>query len=307
MLRQALASIRALEGPDLTFEILVGDNGSAQETPAIAGEFGAIYLRTSIRGPSAARNVGFRAATGEYIAFLDDDDVWLAGNVRPHIAHLELTPALDAIIGQAIYTDSSLVPIGSPWPKEAPPGGNQLLRRMLSGYFPQIGTALARASVKSTIGEFDESLIGGEDLDWLLRIARRKRLGFIATPCILLRGRHAGSYDSLQRSRIKYDRQVFFRHALPEWRIWKSPLDFFRAYAGTLMHFYQYFVDIAVAQAARGERYNSLRAIATAFRIFPARAAFHLIAPRPLRKALWDSILPRRFHRAPRRRSGLRM
>jgi len=49
LLRQALASIRALEGADLTFEILVGDNGSASETRAVVEEFGAVYLNATTR------------------------------------------------------------------------------------------------------------------------------------------------------------------------------------------------------------------------------------------------------------------
>jgi glycosyltransferase involved in cell wall biosynthesis len=303
LLRQALASIRALEGPDLTLEILVGDNGSAPETPAIAAEFGAIYLKATTHGPSAARNVGLRSATGEYIAFLDDDDAWLPGHVRPHIAYLESNPALDVVIGQAVSTDPNLVPIGSPWPEEMPRDRNRLLRKMLGGFFPQIGTALARTAVRDIIGEFDETLIGGEDLDWLLRLARRDGLGFIAAPCILFRGRPTGSFDALQRNRIGYDRRVFLRHALPEWRIWKSPRDFSMAYSGTLMHFYQYFIDGAIEGAARKERYKAVRAIATAFRIFPIRAAYHLVAPRPLRKALLAAVLPQR--RQTRRRSNL--
>jgi glycosyltransferase involved in cell wall biosynthesis len=300
LLRQALASIRALEGPDLAFEILVGDNGSAAETPVIAEEFGAIYLKASTRGPSAARNVGLRVATGEFIAFLDDDDVWLPENVRPHIALLQSNPALDAVIGQALYADPTLVPTGSPWPEEPPRDSSQLLRRMLSGFFPQIGTTLARTAVQNTIGEFDETLMGGEDLDWLLRMARKSRLGFVATCCLLVRLRPPGSSDALQRIRIGYDRRVFLRHALMEWRIWKSPLDFSKAYSGTLMHFYQYFVDAAVERVARGERYNAIRAIAVAFGIFPFRAVYHLIAPRPLRKAFWTAILPRRRKMQPR-------
>ena len=294
LLREALTSIRALEGPDLTFEILVGDNGVSTETWTIAEEFGAIYLKASTRGASAARNVGLRVATGEYLAFLDDDDVWLPGNVRPHIALLDANPTLDAVIGQAIYTDPRLVPIGAPWPQDVPGASNQMLRKMLSGLFPQIGTAVARMAVRKRSGEFDEALIGGEDLDWLLRLARRRCLGFVAAPCILCRARPAGSYDALQRQRISYDRRVFFRHAVPEWRIWRSPLDFSKAYSGTLMHFYQYFVDAAVERAERGEGKNSLLAIATAFGIFPFRAAYHLIASRPLRKAFWSSIAPRR-------------
>lgn len=293
LLRQALASIRALEGPDLTFEILVGDNGSTPETPAVAEEFGAIYLKAVTRGPSAARNVGLRAATGEYIAFLDDDDVWLPENVRPHIAHLEQNPALDAVIGQAVYADANLVPIGSPWPKEAPRGKDQLLKKMLSDFFPQIGTCIARIRVRKSVGEFDETLIAGEDRDWLLWVARRRGLGFVAKPCILFRERAAGISDSQQQERAKYARRVFFRHALPEWRLWRSPLDFSKAYAGTLMHLYFHFVDAAVKRAMRGERKDALRAIAATLGIFPIRAAYHLVAPRPLRKAFWASIAPR--------------
>jgi glycosyltransferase involved in cell wall biosynthesis len=296
LLREALISIRALEGSDVTFEILVSDNGTAPETSAVAKEFGAIYLKMSTRGPSAARNLGLRAATGEFLAFLDDDDVWLPGNVRTQIALLDADFTLDAVIGQLIYADSQLVPIGSPWP-DRPGEGDQLLRKMLSGFFPQIGTTLARISVREKIGEFDETLIGGEDLDWLLRIARKRRLGFVSTPCILFRGRPSGSYDSLQRTRIGYDRRVFFRHALPEWRIWRSPLDFSKAYSGTLMHFYKYFVDAAVARAERSERQAALRAIATALGVFPLRGAYHLIARQPLRTAFWISIAPRRWSR----------
>jgi glycosyltransferase involved in cell wall biosynthesis len=292
LLRQALASIRALEGADLTFEILVGDNGSASETRAVVEEFGAVYLKAATRGPSAARNVGLRAATGDYIAFLDDDDVWLSENVRPHIACLESSPSLDAVICQFVYTDPNLVPIGPPCPESIPRGANQLLKKMLSGFFPQIGTVLARTAVRDTIGEFDESLIGGEDLDWLLRIARKSDVGFVATPGLLFRTRPRGSSDALQRQRIAYDRRVFFRHALPEWRIWNSPIEFAKAYAGTLWHFYQYFIDAAIERAARGDRHSSLRAIRSAFGVFPFRTAYHLIARRRLRHAFWTAIRP---------------
>ena len=278
----------------LPWRNIVGDNGLGPETVAVAEEFGAIYLKASTRGASAARNVSLKAATGEFLAFLDDDDVWLPGNVHPHIALLDLHSALDAAIGKAVYTDPHLVPCGVPWPKDTPADGDQLLRSMLSGFFRQIGTTLARTIAREKIGNFDETLIGGEDLDWLLRLARKKRLGFVATPCILFRGRPAGSYDALQRKRISYDRRVFFRHALPEWRIWRSPIDLSKASAGTLMHFYRYFVDAAAERAERGERRHALRAIATALSIFPFRGTYHLIAPRPLRKAFWASIVARR-------------
>ena len=63
-LRGALASVRALEGPDLSFEILVGDNGATPETAAVVAEFGGLYAKTDVRGCPAARNLAMRRMTG---------------------------------------------------------------------------------------------------------------------------------------------------------------------------------------------------------------------------------------------------
>jgi hypothetical protein len=163
---------------------------------------------------------------------------------------------------------------------------------MLGGFFPQIGTTVCRAGIHKLIGEFDATLVGGQDLDWLLRIARRRKLGYAHVPSVLFRARRFGTYDALQLMRVGYDRRVFFRHAIPEWRIWPSPRAFTRAYSGTLMHFYDYFVGAATTRSEHGQRMATLSAIAGAFRVFPLRATYHLLAPRPLRRALMLSMLP---------------
>ena len=199
-------------------------------------------------------NERLRLATGDFIAFLDDDDAWLPGNVRAQIAVLDADPALDGVLGQAVGTDPDLKNPSAPWPERHPGVGDALLRTMLSGYFPQLGTLVVRRRVRDLVGLFDETLIGGEDLDWQLRIARRRTLGYVETPCMLFRGRAHGTYDAIQYDRLAYDRLVFFRHSVPEWRIWPSPLAFLRAYQGTLQHFYWYFVTIMIAAASRGQK-----------------------------------------------------
>jgi glycosyltransferase involved in cell wall biosynthesis len=287
LLRQALVSIRALEGPDLTFEILVGDNGSAPETPAVAEEFGAIYLPVQTGGPSAARNAGLKVAGGEFIAFLDDDDVWLKDHVRSHVELLDSKPSLDAVLGQVISTDPDLEALGQPWPEENPGDGDELLKRMLSGYFPQIGSVIARGNICEQIGLFDDSLTGGEDLDWLLRIARRRKLGFVSVPAMLFRTRPHGVYDALYRRRAYFDRVVFLKHALAEWRIWKTPRRFFQAYTGTLSFFFWYFNSVALEYAQRGNKKAALKAIGSAYYIFPLRAFYYTVSARNLRKALF--------------------
>lgn len=299
LLREALASIRALEGETYAFEILVGDNGSAPETQAAAEEFGALHIKVERTGAGAARNAGLMAATGDYLAFLDDDDAWLPGHLRDQLSLLDARPELEAVIGQVIYADYDLNSLSSePHPTEMPQSADDLLRRMLSGYFPQIGTLVARASLREAIGPFDETLLGGQDLDWMLRIARRRTLAFAPVPCVQFRGRPYGTYDALQLRRIKFDRTVFLRHALPERRLWQTPIRFLRAYEGTLRHFYHYFVDAAVTRSAEGDRPGTFRAIAGAFRVFPLRASYHLIAPKELRKALLTSLLPWRARMA---------
>src|SRR4051812_34163168 len=69
LLREALASIRALEGPDVSLEIIVGDNGGLPETVEVVREYGAWHLPVERAGAGAARNVALQAATGEYVAF----------------------------------------------------------------------------------------------------------------------------------------------------------------------------------------------------------------------------------------------
>lgn len=285
-LPQALASIRALEGPEYTFEILVGDNGFAAETRLIAEKFGANYIKVDRTGAGAARNAGLEAATGDYLAFLDDDDVWMSTHLRDQLAILDARPDVDAVIGQAVSTDAALQPISKPWPQESPGEGDELLRKMLSGFFPQIGTTVARIQVREMIGSFDEKLIGGQDLDWLLRIARRRTLSCALAPCVLFRQRPPGSYDALQRKRVGFDRRVFLRHALPEWRIWGSPKAFIKAYSGTLIYFYWYFVWAALDRANAGQRVAAARCVISAIAILPWRAAYDVVAPGALRTAI---------------------
>ncbi|HYD88943.1 MAG TPA: glycosyltransferase family A protein [Vitreimonas sp.] len=294
-LRQALASIRALEGPDLEIEILIGDNGACPQTQLIAEEFGARRVEAREgEGASVARNAALRAATGDYIAFLDDDDCWVATHLREHLDLLDIRPDLEAVMGQVISADHQLRRVGAAWPAEPPDDGDELLRRMLSGYFPQIGAVVARRGVREKIGGFDEKLIGGEDLDWLLRLARQHQLAVIPVESVLFRGRPLGVYDNLQLLRSRFDRKVFLRHALPEWRIWESPAHLWLAHYGTLKHFYRYFVDAAARRAARGERAGALKAIWFAFQVFPLRTLYHLFKWRRLRIAFLGAVLPRR-------------
>jgi glycosyltransferase involved in cell wall biosynthesis len=292
-LRQALASIRALEADDVTFEILVGDNGSDPESRKVASDFGAIHIPVSEKGAAAARNAGLKAATGEFLAFLDDDDIWLPSHVRQHLAILDANPEIEAVLAQVIAVDNDLRELDEPWPVRAPTEPDALVKAMLGGYYPQIGATIVRTSVRDAVGLFDLALLGDQDWDWQLRVARRRKVSYLKLPCVLFRQRPPGSYDALRLRRLGYARKVFLRHAVPEWREWGSPRAMMSSYRDVIWQYYEYFVDAAVARAEAGEP-GVMRAIVGAMRVFPARAAFHLVAPKPLRKALFTSLLSHR-------------
>lgn len=285
-LRQALESIRAIEGADLHLEILVGDNGSSQETTGVAEDMGARHFKVSRNGAGAARNAALEAATGDFIAFLDDDDVWLSGNIRAQLSVLDANPDLEGVLGQVVCTDQDLRPTMSAWPSESPGEGDDLVRAVLSGYYPQLGATLVRASVARAVGPFDEALLGDQDWDWHVRLARRRKLGFVAEHCVLFRQRPPGSFDTLRLRRLGFARQVFFRHAWAERALWKDWRSMLGAYREVLWQYYVYFTEAAAERARAGDRQSARRAIWGAFRTFPLRAAYHLVAPKPLRAAL---------------------
>ena len=290
-LRQALASIRALEADDLTFEILVGDDGDDPRTRGVCAEFGAKHLPVSENSSGAARNAGLVAATGDLIAFLDDDDVWMANHVRPHLAVLDARPEVEAVMARVMPVDEELRATGGPWPLTVCAEGDESVRAMLSGYFPQIGATIVRASVREAVGAFDVALLGGQDWDWQLRVARRRKTAYIADPCVLFRQRAPGTFDALRLQRLGCGRRVFLRHALPELRVWPGLRAIARSYRDVLWQHYAYFVEAAVDRAEKGEP-GVWRAIWGAWRTFPLRTTYQLIASTPLRSAMQTALMP---------------
>jgi glycosyltransferase involved in cell wall biosynthesis len=271
LLREALSSIRAIEGPDLQFEILVGDNGQLPESRIVAEEFGCLYFSTTREGAAAARNLGLAHASGDFVAFLDDDDVWTRDTIRPHLAIMDADPGIAAAFGQIVYVTQDLEPVSQPWPENRP-SADTLLVTMLSGYFPQIGATVVRARVARIVGLMDETLLFAQDWDWQLRIARAHRVAFVNQTCVLSRVRALGSFDDTQMLRTRYIARIFRRHAIPEFKRWTTPRAFLKAYVAVNTHIYDYFIRTAVDRAKAENKRAARQAIYRAFRINPVRA-----------------------------------
>ena len=157
-LREALESALAVYGEEL--ELIVVDDGSWDRTPEIARSFGAVqYVRQEQAGPGAARNRGVQQACGEWLAFLDSDDVWTSEH-RLLRSWLGERPECAGVFGLVEQFISPELP-----PHEA--------RKLLCPSGPQRGQLpgclLLRRSVFEQVGPFSCDYRAGEFIDWCLR------------------------------------------------------------------------------------------------------------------------------------------
>jgi len=171
---EAIRSVQAQTHRDV--EIIVADDGSTDNTRDIVSQFGqgVTYLQLPHRGQAAAtRNAGLRAAEGEYVAFLDSDDLFLPGKLALQLAVLEQHPEAGLAYSNGyFFRDDPQVPIGRTLDGLPTPTGDALAD-LLRGNFLTSPVVLVRADCLDVVGLFDErpEFFAVEDYDLWLRIA----------------------------------------------------------------------------------------------------------------------------------------
>jgi len=195
------------------FEIIVVDDGSTDGTRAVVLSMGGAvrYIHQTNAGPSAARNAGLAAARGEFICFLDADDLWLRGKLSAQVAFMDAHPDVHLIFADSEeFEDNgiqchSLVPsaIISAGANSPIPGAYQKL--LVENFIPT-STVMARRACFTEIGCFDATLRASEDRDLWSRIAAR--FAIACQPQVLGRKRVVPSsvsrdVETTLRSRIR--------------------------------------------------------------------------------------------------------
>jgi glycosyltransferase involved in cell wall biosynthesis len=157
----------ALDQSGVEVEVCVIDDGSTPPL-SLAGDDERVSLirHESPRGPAAARNAGLAATTGELVAFLDDDDVWLPGKLRRQVEALNAAGPGTVMVasGFELWDGERLVASVLP-PPDLNSGG------LLAHPCVCPSAALARRDAIVIVGGFDESLVRVEDWDLWLRLA----------------------------------------------------------------------------------------------------------------------------------------
>ena len=196
VLRDAIESALTQTAPDVDVEVIVADDGSTDDTAALAGEYGdrIVYLFQPNTGAAAARNLGVMAARGDYIAFLDSDDVWLPGKLKAETALFEQSPEAGVIASDAeAWSEDRLVQaswltgrgmsITSPAPFLLPVDSTM----WLNGSMFATSSITIRRSCLRTLGDapFDLELRRMED--WLLEIRLFRYCRILVLPALLTR------------------------------------------------------------------------------------------------------------------------
>jgi hypothetical protein len=169
-----LASIRAQQDPD--HEVIVVDDGSADDTGDVAERLGATLVRQANSGPAAARNNGVRAARGRWLAFVDADD-WLMPSYLVRMRGLlESRPGVGLAYCDAWSYDEASGRVhrrsamGPYRPAVPPTDPEAFFLALLRTNFVYVAAAAPRAVIED-LGGFDESLLGTEDWQMWMRIA----------------------------------------------------------------------------------------------------------------------------------------
>lgn len=180
MVRQAVETVLAQDYASIEV-IVVDDNTDPAEQQAVRdalagfGDHVVVMANARTKGACGARNTGIEHARGAYIAFLDDDDLWLPGKIREQVALLERTSFIGSFCG---YIDVDMAFNHARRCRSSRP----VLKRehALAGECPtSTSLVLVRKSALVTAGLFDESLPSFQDFDMWLRCLTQGDFGYV--------------------------------------------------------------------------------------------------------------------------------
>ncbi|MDX6608722.1 MAG: hypothetical protein QOF85_647 [Solirubrobacterales bacterium] len=176
-------------------ETIVVDDGSTDRTAEVACAYGGVTLIAQENsGPSAARNRGFSASRGEFVAFHDSDDAMTPDKLAVQVGHLIDNPGVGCVLAEQelLIEPGAELPFwvaGTKVETVMPPRPPELSDEPL--VHPM--TMVVRRATFGQIGGFDESMRAAEDFDWMLRAAEEE-IGIARLSNVLLRRRvRAGS------------------------------------------------------------------------------------------------------------------
>lgn len=176
---RALDSVLAQTRP--ADEIVVVDDASIDETADLARSYDGVTVITLDRrhGASGARNVGIRAAKGEWIAFLDADDAWLPTKLEKQIPAILSDPQISLVFCASDEFAADGEPLGDTYRGCAVTSGEKAWKALLAANFVATPTVVAPRRLLLDLGGFDETLKIAEDQDMWIRLSLAGQFAYV--------------------------------------------------------------------------------------------------------------------------------
>ncbi|MFH1684349.1 MAG: glycosyltransferase family A protein [Candidatus Margulisiibacteriota bacterium] len=220
MVQEAVASVLAQDFQD--YEIIIVEDGSdnlqSMFRPSAMKETVRYYYRPH-KGVSAARNFGASVANGDYLAFLDSDDLWDKKKLSKQLAYLRQHSEY-----KICYTNESWFMSGSYLNQKEKHRKyeGQIFDKCLPLCIISCSSILMEKQIFFELGGFDESLPVCEDYDLWLRMSARHPIGYLDEPLVNKRGGHpeqlSRAYWGMDRFRIKALEKLLNRKITDEQR-----------------------------------------------------------------------------------------
>jgi glycosyltransferase involved in cell wall biosynthesis len=206
ILRRAIDSVLNQTYKD--FELIIISDGCIDNTDEIIASYADLRIsfltHEKSRGASAARNTGIRASTGQYIAFLDDDDEWTPDKLEVQIHVIEQSPPEVGLV----YAWMEYIENGKKRYIRAPKLRGDIFAEMLDKQaITNSSTLIIKREVLDVVHDFDEELPRGNDGDFIRRISKYYHVDYV--PKILARI-HMDGADRISVNSKKNLRNVVF-------------------------------------------------------------------------------------------------
>jgi len=189
------------------YEVIVVDDGSTDDSAAVIASFGdAVHLiQQPNQGPGAARNAGLNAARGEFIQFMDSDDLASRNKLEVQVKALEQTGA-DFAYGpwvRSIIKDRTIHFSGDVLQPDPIPADKPMLEWFVSGWTLVFQNCLFRRSILDKAGAYRTDLMPSEDSEYFTRILLAGARPVHTPGCLVFYREHGGAQITLSGTTYK--------------------------------------------------------------------------------------------------------
>jgi glycosyltransferase involved in cell wall biosynthesis len=211
------------------WECIIVDDGSTDNTIDIVAAFAAADSRIILRqqknqGPSAARNLGLKISRGDFIAFLDADDLFHKDKLNSHLQHFALTPEIDISYGNCLYFSAekpgelfaNIELTRTEWMPRITGCGYDILPKLVAGNIFPICAPVFRRSIFKQSAAFETSLKNLEDWSlWFSAACNNAVFSYLADEkCVSYIRVHKDSLSQQRNTMYLYEFK-FRKHVIP--------------------------------------------------------------------------------------------